>query len=96
MLNSPGSPIRGASFASQGCQSGDDIQEIQTVDKCEDTPQESQTDVGWTFAFEQILASLLNEPVLVTFFEKPFDVKVKIEQVKSVQLRAKNQPKVYE
>lgn len=96
MLNSPGSPIRGASFASQGCQSGDDIQEIQTADKCEDTPQESQTDVGWTFAFEQILASLLNEPVLVTFFEKPFDVKVKIEQVKSVQLRAKNQPKVYE
>lgn len=96
MLNSPGSPIRGASFASQGCQSGDDIQEIQTADKCEDTPQESQTDVGWTFAFEQILASLLNEPVLVTFFEKPFDVKIKIEQVKSVQLRAKNQPKVYE
>ncbi|XP_078268313.1 TBC1 domain family member 8B [Rhinoraja longicauda] len=96
MLNSPGSPIRGASVASQGSQSGDDVQEIQTADKCEDTPQESQIDIGWTFAFEQILASLLNEPVLVTFFEKPFDVKVKIEQAKSVQLRANNQSKVYE
>ncbi|XP_069749553.1 TBC1 domain family member 8B isoform X2 [Narcine bancroftii] len=93
MLNSPSSPNRSTSVTSPDSQSGGDVQEIKTVDKDKDAPLESHTDTGWTFAFEQILASLLNEPVVVTFFEKPFDVKVKIEQAKTVQLRAKYQPK---
>lgn len=40
----------------------------------------------WSFAFEQIIASLLNEPTLVRFFEKPIDVKAKLENAKSSQL----------
>ncbi|XP_007428461.1 TBC1 domain family member 8B [Python bivittatus] len=44
---------------------------------------------GWSFAFEQILASLLNEPALVRFFEKPVDVKAKLENAKAAQLKAR-------
>ncbi|KAJ8266473.1 hypothetical protein GJAV_G00130820 [Gymnothorax javanicus] len=47
-------------------------------------PQE----VEWSFAFEQILASLLNEPDLVRFFEKPVDIHAKLEYAKSMQLKA--------
>ncbi|XP_037263577.1 TBC1 domain family member 8B isoform X1 [Falco biarmicus] len=43
----------------------------------------------WSFAFEQILASLLNEPAFVRFFEKPHDIKVKIESAKNLQLKAR-------
>ncbi|KAM6413240.1 TBC1 domain family member 8B [Rhynochetos jubatus] len=44
----------------------------------------------WSFAFEQILASLLNEPAFVRFFERPHDVKVKIESAKNLQLKARS------
>ncbi|KAF1493635.1 TBC1 domain family member 8B, partial [Megadyptes antipodes antipodes] len=44
----------------------------------------------WSFAFEQILASLLNEPAFVRFFEKPHDIKVKIESAKHLQLKARS------
>ncbi|XP_062997913.1 TBC1 domain family member 8B [Elgaria multicarinata webbii] len=43
----------------------------------------------WSFAFEQILASLLNEPALVRFFEKPVDVKATLENAKASQLKAR-------
>ncbi|PKU40312.1 tbc1 domain family member hypothetical protein [Limosa lapponica baueri] len=43
----------------------------------------------WSFAFEQILASLLNEPAFVRFFEKPHDIKVKIESAKNLQFKAR-------
>ncbi|KAI1234781.1 TBC1 domain family member 8B, partial [Lamprotornis superbus] len=43
----------------------------------------------WSFAFEQILASLLNEPAFVRFFEKPHDIKAKIESAKNLQLKAR-------
>ncbi|XP_060537648.1 TBC1 domain family member 8B [Pantherophis guttatus] len=63
-------------------------------------PADSQTDdpgapisgsvgEGWSFAFEQILASLLNEPALVRFFEKPVDVRAKLEAAKATQLKAR-------
>ncbi|XP_032083591.1 TBC1 domain family member 8B isoform X1 [Thamnophis elegans] len=44
---------------------------------------------GWSFAFEQILASLLNEPALVRFFEKPVDARAKLESAKASQLKAR-------
>uniref|UniRef100_UPI00398EE0D8 TBC1 domain family member 8B n=1 Tax=Pristiophorus japonicus TaxID=55135 RepID=UPI00398EE0D8 len=91
MLNSPSSPLRSKLGIIQDCQGGDSIQESQTLHKGEDAPQEGQTEIEWTFAFEQILASLLNEPVLVTFFEKRVDINTRIEQAKSVQLRSKRQ-----
>lgn len=43
----------------------------------------------WSFAFEQILASLLNEPAFVRFFEKPQEIKAKIESAKNLQLKAR-------
>lgn len=43
----------------------------------------------WSFAFEQILASLLNDPAFVRFFEKPHDIKAKIESAKNLQLKAR-------
>lgn len=48
------------------------------------------TDHEWSFAFEQILASLLNEPALVRFFEKPSDLKAKVENAKTSQLKARS------
>uniref|UniRef100_A0A8C8FE13 TBC1 domain family member 8B n=1 Tax=Oncorhynchus tshawytscha TaxID=74940 RepID=A0A8C8FE13_ONCTS len=48
-------------------------------------PQE----VEWSFAFEQILASLLNEPVLVRFFERPVDIQARLDHAKCAQLKAK-------
>ncbi|XP_025049693.1 TBC1 domain family member 8B [Alligator sinensis] len=47
-------------------------------------------DHEWSFAFEQILASLLNEPALVRFFEKPSDLKAKVENAKTSQLKARS------
>ncbi|XP_045443253.1 TBC1 domain family member 8 isoform X2 [Pipistrellus kuhlii] len=43
-------------------------------------PQEAEGD--WTVSFEHILASLLTEQSLVNFFEKPLDVKSKLENAK--------------
>ncbi|XP_075576508.1 TBC1 domain family member 8B isoform X3 [Pelecanus crispus] len=51
--------------------------------------QSLRGDHEWSFAFEQILASLLNEPAFVRFFEKPHDIKVKIESAKNLQLKAR-------
>uniref|UniRef100_A0A4W5L5F5 TBC1 domain family member 8B n=1 Tax=Hucho hucho TaxID=62062 RepID=A0A4W5L5F5_9TELE len=48
-------------------------------------PQE----VEWSFAFEQILASLLNEPVLVRFFERPVDIQARLDHAKGAQLKSK-------
>ncbi|XP_028656413.2 TBC1 domain family member 8 [Erpetoichthys calabaricus] len=42
----------------------------------------SLSDAEWTVTFEQILASLLTEQSLVNFFEKPLDLKNKIENAK--------------
>ncbi|XP_067160312.1 TBC1 domain family member 8B isoform X7 [Apteryx mantelli] len=51
--------------------------------------QSSRGDHEWSFAFEQILASLLNEPAFVRFFEKPHEIKTKIESAKMLQLKAR-------
>uniref|UniRef100_A0A671WV77 TBC1 domain family member 8B n=1 Tax=Sparus aurata TaxID=8175 RepID=A0A671WV77_SPAAU len=40
------------------------------------------TETEWSFSFEQVLASLLNEPSLVSFFERPVDVHAKLGQAK--------------
>ncbi|XP_028570873.2 TBC1 domain family member 8B isoform X1 [Podarcis muralis] len=52
-------------------------------------PQSPRRPDEWSFAFEQLLASLLNEPALVRFFEKPVDVTAKLENAKVSQLKAK-------
>uniref|UniRef100_A0A8C5SCB9 TBC1 domain family member 8B n=1 Tax=Laticauda laticaudata TaxID=8630 RepID=A0A8C5SCB9_LATLA len=54
-----------------------------------EAPTSSSSSEGWSFAFEQILASLLNEPALVRFFEKSIDVRAKLEKAKATQLKAR-------
>ncbi|XP_063288033.1 TBC1 domain family member 8B [Pelobates fuscus] len=51
-------------------------------------PQPSKESTEWSFAFEQILASLLNEPPLVRFFEKSIDLKAKLEYARVSQMNA--------
>ncbi|TWW74915.1 TBC1 domain family member 8B [Takifugu flavidus] len=45
------------------------------------------SEMEWSFSFEQVLASLLNEPAVVTFFERPIDFHAKLGQAKVAQLR---------
>uniref|UniRef100_A0A8C4I7I5 TBC1 domain family member 8B n=1 Tax=Dicentrarchus labrax TaxID=13489 RepID=A0A8C4I7I5_DICLA len=45
------------------------------------------SELEWSFSFEQVLASLLNEPALVSFFERPVDVHAKLGQAKVAQLK---------
>uniref|UniRef100_A0A3Q1I4D3 TBC1 domain family member 8B n=1 Tax=Anabas testudineus TaxID=64144 RepID=A0A3Q1I4D3_ANATE len=47
-------------------------------------PNLSETE--WSFSFEQVLASLLNEPVIVSFFERPVDIQAKLGHAKVAQL----------
>lgn len=50
-------------------------------------PQEAEGD--WTVSLEHILASLLTEQSLVNFFEKPLDIKSKLENAKINQYSLK-------
>uniref|UniRef100_A0AAQ4QI10 TBC1 domain family member 8B n=1 Tax=Gasterosteus aculeatus aculeatus TaxID=481459 RepID=A0AAQ4QI10_GASAC len=47
------------------------------------------TETQWSFSFEQVLASLLNEPTIVRFFERPVDVHTKLGQARVSQLKLK-------
>ncbi|KAB1253641.1 TBC1 domain family member 8B [Camelus dromedarius] len=85
-LQSPQSSAKGFSSAvgaSRGSSEG------QTESHLEKEPSSLREDPQWSFAFEQILASLLNEPALVKFFEKPIDVKAKLENAKTSQLSSR-------
>ncbi|XP_036596343.1 TBC1 domain family member 8B [Trichosurus vulpecula] len=52
-------------------------------------PSPLKEEQQWSFAFEQILASLLNEPVIVRFFEKPVDIQAKLAEAKASQLSSR-------
>ncbi|XP_028840678.1 TBC1 domain family member 8B isoform X2 [Denticeps clupeoides] len=54
----------------------------------DNTAPTSPTDMEWSFSFEQILASLLNEPVLVRFIEKPVDTENLLDRARKDQLKA--------
>ncbi|XP_077448863.1 TBC1 domain family member 8B isoform X3 [Stigmatopora argus] len=41
----------------------------------------------WSFSFEQVLASLLNEPAVVGFFERHVDIQLKLTQAHVAQLK---------
>ncbi|TNN35321.1 TBC1 domain family member 8B [Liparis tanakae] len=47
------------------------------------------TEMQWSFSFEQVLASLLNEPTVVRFFERPVDVQTKLGHARVAQLKLK-------
>uniref|UniRef100_H3B9Y7 TBC1 domain family member 8B n=1 Tax=Latimeria chalumnae TaxID=7897 RepID=H3B9Y7_LATCH len=84
-LNSPSSPIKSIPH--------EEVQESSTIPNdgigTSNAQPLSKEETEWSFAFEQILASLLNEPALVKFFEKPVSIKAKLENAKSIQLKAR-------
>lgn len=51
------------------------------------------SEIEWSFSFEQVLASLLNEPAIVGFFERPVDIQTKLAQAKVAQLKLKAKKK---
>ncbi|XP_072532743.1 TBC1 domain family member 8B isoform X2 [Salminus brasiliensis] len=58
------------------------------IDTPVETPGDSSTaGEDWSFSFEQILASLLNEPAVVRFFERTVDAHKLIENARRNQLR---------
>uniref|UniRef100_G3UFK8 TBC1 domain family member 8B n=1 Tax=Loxodonta africana TaxID=9785 RepID=G3UFK8_LOXAF len=82
-LHSPMSSAKGFSgtvCASRGPSEGTTENHLREKD-----PSSPKQEPQWSFAFEQILASLLNEPALVKFFEKPVDVKPRLENAKTSQ-----------
>ncbi|XP_054852200.1 TBC1 domain family member 8B [Eublepharis macularius] len=91
-LHSPlGLPKRTApSTASVGAENGNEPPEMSPTQQTDGAiPPIPSKDGEWSFAFEQILASLLNEPALVRFFEKPVDVRALLENAKAAQLKAR-------
>lgn len=85
-LHSPTSSARG--FSGAICASGES-NEGKIESHLEKDPSSLREEPQWSFAFEQILASLLNEPALVRFFEKTIDVKAKLENAKTSQLSSR-------
>ncbi|RXN29604.1 TBC1 domain family member 8B isoform X1 [Labeo rohita] len=59
------------------------------LDTPTDTPSSPSTvrDGDWSFSFEQILASLLNEPSVVRFFERPIDTDSLLAHARKNQLK---------
>ncbi|KAM6151753.1 TBC1 domain family member 8B [Rhynchocyon petersi] len=84
-LHSPISSPKGCSGAV--CASGKPIEKTTGSHVQAKEPSSVQEESQWSLTFEQILASLLNEPALVKFFEKSIDVKAKLENAKASQLR---------
>ncbi|XP_053555137.1 TBC1 domain family member 8B [Bombina bombina] len=83
-LQNPSSPSK-----SPPTEPKDTTQENNLKPQTETTvPNSSKENTDWSLAFEQILASLLNEPALVRFFEKSTNLKAKLENARSSQIRA--------
>lgn len=84
------SPQSSAKAVSGTVCASEEPSERKTKSNLEKDPSSSlREEPQWSFAFEQILASLLNEPALVRFFEKPVDLKTKLENAKTSQLRSR-------
>lgn len=90
-LQSPLSPVKGpGALTEKAAELPKGRQEGSSSEQTEGSRAQSlEGNHEWSFAFEQILASLLNEPVFVRFFEKPHDIKAKIESAKNLQLKAR-------
>ncbi|XP_015263876.1 PREDICTED: TBC1 domain family member 8B [Gekko japonicus] len=92
-LHSPTGPARSTAppAASAGTENGSEPQETRPAQQTDRAGPQSprRADGEWSFAFEQILASLLNEPALVRFFEKPVDIRAMLENAKAAQFKVR-------
>uniref|UniRef100_A0A665UQW4 TBC1 domain family member 8B n=1 Tax=Echeneis naucrates TaxID=173247 RepID=A0A665UQW4_ECHNA len=66
-----------------------DFAKLASPSAAEESSTEEASKVQWSFSFEQVLASLLNEPAIVSFFERPVDIQTKLGQAKVAQLKLK-------
>ncbi|XP_058704025.1 TBC1 domain family member 8B isoform X1 [Poecile atricapillus] len=90
-LQSPISPVKSpVNVTEMAAEVPGERQEESSSEQTESSRAQSlEGNHEWSFAFEQILASLLNEPAFVRFFEKPHDIKAKIGTAKNLQLKAR-------
>uniref|UniRef100_A0A665USS9 TBC1 domain family member 8B n=1 Tax=Echeneis naucrates TaxID=173247 RepID=A0A665USS9_ECHNA len=96
-LQEPSSPPDFAKLASPSAAEESSTEEASSTPESSDTSsshniQDTGPDipeVQWSFSFEQVLASLLNEPAIVSFFERPVDIQTKLGQAKVAQLKLK-------
>uniref|UniRef100_A0AAQ5X1C5 TBC1 domain family member 8B n=1 Tax=Amphiprion ocellaris TaxID=80972 RepID=A0AAQ5X1C5_AMPOC len=89
-LQEASSPPESAKPASTTAAEESSTEEASTTPESSDTssshnsqdagPDLSETE--WSFSFEQVLASLLNEPAIVSFFERPVDIQAKVGQAR--------------
>uniref|UniRef100_A0AAQ5XEW4 TBC1 domain family member 8B n=1 Tax=Amphiprion ocellaris TaxID=80972 RepID=A0AAQ5XEW4_AMPOC len=96
-LQEASSPPESAKPASTTAAEESSTEEASTTPESSDTssshnsqdagPDLSETE--WSFSFEQVLASLLNEPAIVSFFERPVDIQAKVGQARVAQLKLK-------
>lgn len=65
--------------------------ESSDTSSCDHSPDtlSEVSEVEWSFSFEQVLASLLNEPAIVGFFERPVNLQAKLAHAKVAQLKLK-------
>eukprot|EP00064_Thunnus_orientalis_P003350 superscaffoldBa00000270_g3359 len=88
-------PANSAAAAAAGDESSTE-EASTTPESCDTSSSHNSQDAGpdlseteWSFSFEQVLASLLNEPAIVNFFERPVDIETKMGQAKVAQLKLK-------
>lgn len=84
--SSPSEATKAATAASSTPESSDSSAGHNSQDAA---PAAERPEIEWSFSFEQVLASLLNEPAIVSFFERPVDFQAKLAQAKVAQLKLK-------
>lgn len=98
-LQEPSSPPASTKPANAAAAAGEEssAEEASTTPESADTSSSHNSqdaapdllEIEWSFSFEQVLASLLNEPAIVSFFERPVDIQTKMGQAKVAQLKLK-------
>lgn len=101
-LQEPSSPPKSATAAAAAAASSGEEEELSpkeassTSESSDTSSSHNSQDTGselsemeWSFSFEQVLASLLNEPAIVNFFERPVDLQAKLAHAKVAQLKLK-------
>lgn len=92
-LQEPSSPPESKKPANTTAGEESSTEESSTTPESSDTSSshnsQDLSETEWSFSFEQVLASLLNEPAIVSFFERPVDIQMKLGQAKVAQLKSK-------
>uniref|UniRef100_I3K4W8 TBC1 domain family member 8B n=1 Tax=Oreochromis niloticus TaxID=8128 RepID=I3K4W8_ORENI len=89
-LQEPSSPPESKKPANSTVGEESSTEESSTTPESSDTSSshnsQDLSETEWSFSFEQVLASLLNEPAIVSFFERPVDIQTKLGLAKVAQL----------